>query len=360
MGIPYRIIGGHRFYERKEIKDVIAYLSIINNPIDDIRLKRIINEPKRQIGNATIEILEALANSEGKSIYEILINADEYDALAKVHSKLKIFTELVKELRILSETVTLSELYSEMLNKTGYMNMLIMEKTEDSKNRIENLEELTTNIQKYEEENETATLAGFLEEVSMMTDLDNYDAQADAVVMMTMHAAKGLEFPYVFITGVEEGIFPGRQAMFEPGEIEEERRLAYVGITRAMRRLFLTHASSRMIYGTTQFNKQSRFAKEISDDFKECLNVKEKKKVTKAVPYTKSDRFKSLSDIGISQPEAVSSNSYNAGETVIHKAFGEGMIISMKPMGGDILLEIAFDKFGTKKVMSNFAKLEKV
>jgi DNA helicase-2/ATP-dependent DNA helicase PcrA len=359
MGIPYRIIGGHRFYERKEIKDVIAYLSIINNPNDDIRLKRVINEPKRQIGNATIEILEALANSEGKSIYEILINADEYDVLAKALSKLRVFIELVKELRVLSETLTLHELYSQMLNKSGYMNMLVLEKTEDSKNRIENLEELSSNIQKYEEENEFATLSGFLEEVSLMTDLDNYDANADAVVMMTMHAAKGLEFHYVFITGMEEGVFPGRQAIFEPGEIEEERRLAYVGITRAMKKLYLTHASSRMLYGSTQYNILSRFAKEIPDIYKEFLNVKEKKKVT-AAPFKKAENFKGLSDLGISQQEVLSKKSYKAGETVKHKAFGEGMIISTRAMGGDVLLEIAFDKIGTKKVMANYVKLEKI
>ena len=261
-GIPYRIIGGHRFYERREIRDMIAYLSVINNPSDEIRLRRIVNQPKRSIGDKTIATASEIAGALGESLLEVLGRADEFDSLRRASVKLKAFYDMMQELIDANddESVSLHELYELILEKTGYIEALRGEK-EEAETRIENINELASNLLKFQEENgEEATLSAFLEEVSLMTDIDNYDETADTVVMMTMHSAKGLEFPVVFLPGFEEGIFPGLQAIYDPNEIQEERRLCYVAITRAKESLYLLNADSRLLFGSTSRNRPSRFS----------------------------------------------------------------------------------------------------
>lgn len=368
MGIPYRVIGGHRFYERKEIKDAIAYLSVINNPNDDVRLKRIINEPKRAIGGTTIEAAEKIAGAEGKSIYSVISQALNYPELSRAAVKLLNFTEMIEKLRIFSEASSLRQLYTYMLDITGYIEMYRAENTPEALDRIENLNELLSSIDDFcEDYGEEASLRAFLEEVSLMTDIDNYDTSAETVTLMTVHAAKGLEFPVVFVAGMEEGVFPGRQAVFEPSEIEEERRLAYVAITRAIEKLYLTHARCRTLYGQTMPGQASRFIKEIDPLLldEQGISLRENKysgglrenystpvKTSKIQP---SKTKKTIFDNTKAPPEKV-----DIGDRVKHKAFGEGTVLSLKPMGNDILIEVEFDKVGIKKLMSNFAGLKKL
>ena len=274
-GIPYRIIGGLRFYERKEIRDMLAYLSVISNPADEIRLRRIINQPKRSIGDRTIAQAIEIAQNLGEPLFDIISRADEFEPLRRSASKLRQFTDLITGLIHASndEKVSLNDLYQLILEKTKYIEALRAE-DDNAQERIENINELSSNLVKYEEENPEGGLAGFLEEVSLFTDIDNYDASSDSVTMMTIHSAKGLEFPIVFLPGMEEGIFPGMQSIYNPGEVEEERRLAYVAITRAREELFLTNADSRLLFGSTSRNKPSRFLSEIPEDLVEhsrCL-----------------------------------------------------------------------------------------
>ena len=267
-GIPHRIIGGHRFYDREEIRDMIAYLQVINNPHDDVRLSRIINVPKRAIGARTVSVAADIAAGLGESIYSVIKDADSYPQLSRAASKLKVFVNLIDGLIEAEQSgdYSLAELYNLILEHTNYENYLRTEK-ENADVRIENIEELSSNIIKFEEDyDEEADLSSFLEEISLMTDIDNYDADADTCVMMTLHSAKGLEFPVVFITGMEDGLFPSIASMMNPEEINEERRLAYVGITRAKQKLYLTKTKSRMLFGSTTYNKESRFVSEIPDN----------------------------------------------------------------------------------------------
>lgn len=368
-GIPYRMIGGHKFYDRKEIKDMISYLCVVNNPADDVRLRRIVNVPKRSIGDKTVTTAFEIAQGLDLSLFEVLRTADEFESLRRSVNKLKNFTDLIEEFleALEDEELGLHGLYQLILEKTNYIEYL---KTayDDYEDRIDNINELATNILKYEEENgENSELSGFLEEVSLMTDIDNYDSNSDAIIMMTMHSAKGLEFPVVFIPGMEEGIFPGMQSIYNPQEVEEERRLAYVGITRAKQELYLTHANSRMLYGTTNRNRVSRFAQEIPSELIEMTAVKVYYQ-EKAVPNKqeiwmekkrKNEEAKNRS-INIGKSTGGNSSEYRAGDTVKHNVFGTGMIIKATPMGNDTMLEVAFDKAGTKKVMANFAKLKKL
>ncbi len=364
--IPYRIIGGLRFYERKEVKDMIAYLSVINNPADSVRLKRIINEPKRGIGEATVAAAEEIAATLGDTLFDVLSEPESYATLTRKAQPLKEFSTLIRGFIDTAAETTLDVLLESVMEDTGYMNMLKAQ-GDEGLTRIENLNELKSNVLKYALENEEATLSGFLEEVSLLTDIDNYDADADAAVMMTMHSAKGLEFPFVFVVGMEEGIFPGIQSMYDPSEAEEERRLAYVAITRAKERLFITNASSRMLFGQTMRNRPSRFLIEIPPEYKNetGLSVRVSRQPTPA--YTPPARTAQTSGLasaaGISsaqKPAQPSGTSYAAGERVSHKIFGNGMILSATPMGNDTLLEIAFDTKGTKKIMANFTKLDKL
>ena len=366
-GIPYRIIGGHRFYERREIRDMIAYLSVINNPSDEIRLRRIVNQPKRSIGDKTIATASEIAGALGESLLEVLGRADEFDSLRRASVKLKAFYDMMQELIDANddESVSLHELYELILEKTGYIEALRGEK-EEAETRIENINELASNLLKFQEENgEEATLSAFLEEVSLMTDIDNYDETADTVVMMTMHSAKGLEFPVVFLPGFEEGIFPGLQAIYDPNEIQEERRLCYVAITRAKESLYLLNADSRMLFGSTSRNRPSRFSLEIPLDLINKTREQDWRKpdLGTKMPVAETElRRKSATaamHFGQVTPPARSGNVFKTGDMVQHKTFGKGLVISATSMGNDVLLEIAFEQ-GTKKLMANFARLAKV
>ncbi|MEG2395761.1 MAG: 3'-5' exonuclease, partial [Oscillospiraceae bacterium] len=378
MGIPYRIIGGHKFYDRLEIKDALAYLQVINNPSDKVRLQRIINTPKRGIGDTTILRASEIADTLGVSMFEVLKTADQYEVLNRAAPKLLAFADMIEAFIELSQTATMAELLDSILTTTGYINSLRsdLERFED---RVSNLNELSSNLVRFSEENPEGTLNDFLEEVALLTDIDNYNADADTVVLMTLHAAKGLEFPVVFIPGMEEGIFPGMQSMSSETDVEEERRLAYVGITRAKQRLFLTNAKTRMVFGSTNYYRQSRFVLEIPDALLDIREHRASFSFGSASPEragksfarsasTKESNYKNDEKAsanrgfsGAKSHKKVASNiSFVTGDTVQHKAFGIGVISKTTPMGNDILLEIAFQKVGTKKIMANMANLTKL
>lgn len=359
--VPYRIIGGKKFFERKEIKDMLAYLSVINNPHDSVRLKRIINEPKRGIGDATVGTAESMAMAQNISLFEVLRTADTYPALSKKSAVLHKFTEMINDLAYVAEQSDMQELLDQLLDKTGYLDYLKTQGTEGAV-RLENIDELKSTMLQYEEENgEDASLSGFLEEIALYTDLDSLNASDDCVVMMTLHSAKGLEFPYVFIVGMEEGIFPSRNIYNFPKELEEERRLAYVGITRAKQKLYLLNASSRMLFGSTSRNRPSRFIDEIPSDL---LDYKDMTVSFSASPRItmESEKPKSfnLPLAGQQKKAEPAKIDYAVGDTVHHKVFGNGLVLRMTAMSNDTLVEVAFDKVGTKKIMANFAKLSKV
>ena len=370
-GVPHRIIGGHRFYDREEIRDMIAYLQVINNPHDDVRLRRIINVPKRGIGGRTLEIAAEIGTGLGESIYTIIKDAGSYPQLSRSAAKLKSFVALIDGLIEAEESgdYSLAELYNLILEHTNYEAYLRHEK-ENADVRIENIEELSSNIIKFEEDyGEEADLSGFLEEISLMTDIDNYDAEADTCVMMTLHSAKGLEFPVVFITGMEDGLFPSIASMMNPEEIGEERRLAYVGITRAKEKLYLTKTRTRMLFGSTTYNKESCFVSEIPDELMERTGER-KKTFLYGSAYKDSGKATAVGVPSASgaapkkqpfyqKPAVKSGVTYSVGDTVLHKVFGKGLVMSAQRMGNDTLLEIAFDKAGTKKLMANFCKMEK-
>ena len=377
-GVPHRIIGGHRFYDREEIRDMVAYLQVINNPHDDVRLSRIINVPKRSIGAKTVSTAAEIAAGLGESIYTVIKDADAYPQLSRAAAKLKAFTQLIDGLieAEQSEEYSLAELYNLILEHTNYENYLRAEK-ENADVRIENIEELSSNIIKFEEDyGDEADLSNFLEEISLMTDIDNYDADADTCVMMTLHSAKGLEFPVVFITGMEDGLFPSMAAISSgPDELDEERRLAYVGITRAKRKLYLTKTKTRMLFGSTTYSKESRFVSEIPAQLVERTGESRLYGSSgKSSPYSSSAGAGAKVSIGVAQkqgynpskfkgyqpPAAKSGVTYKVGDSVLHKLFGKGLILSAEKMGNDTLLEIAFDKAGTKKLMANFCKMEKL
>ncbi|MGN0467602.1 MAG: ATP-dependent helicase [Acutalibacteraceae bacterium] len=364
-GIPYRVIGGFRFYERAEIRDAIAYLTVVNNPDDNMRLARIINVPKRGIGATSVNNALEIASGLGISAFEVMSHADEYESLRRSAQKLMSFCSMIKELHEKADDMHLDDLFKLILEKTDYMAYLEADK-EKGAERAENINELLTNLVTYETENEEATLSGFLEEVALMTDIDNYNAQSDAVVLMTLHSAKGLEFPVVFIPGMEEGIFPGMQSMYSEEEVEEERRLAYVGITRAKKKLYLLNANVRMIFGSTSRNLPSRFITEIP---RELLDKKSSLSLGgRFTPRAKTgderdfypERRSASSQRKQSIPAAPkpSGIKYQVGQSVRSKVFGVGVILSVKPMGNDSMLEIAFEKAGTKKLMANYARLE--
>lgn len=369
-GIPHRVIGGRRFYDREEIRDMVAYLQVINNPHDDVRLGRIINVPKRGIGATTLEKASEIAAGLGESIYSVIKDADVYPQLSRAATKLKSFVALIDGLMEAEQSgdYSLAELYNLILEHTDYEKYLKTEK-DNPDVRIENIEELSSNIIKFEEDYaEEASLSNFLEEISLQTDIDNYDAEADSSVMMTLHSAKGLEFPVVFIAGLEEGVFPSIATMMNPDELNEERRLAYVGITRAKEKLYITKAKSRMLMGHTSYNKVSRFVNEIPP---ELLNYTgEKKTFASTNGFSASSSHISI-DAGskftpnksfntFTKPAVKSGTVYKKGDCVFHKVFGKGMIMKTEKMGNDTMLEVAFDKAGTKTLMANFSKMEKI
>ena len=369
-GIPHRVIGGRRFYDREEIRDMVAYLQVINNPHDDVRLGRIINVPKRGIGATTLEKASEIAAGLGESIYSVIKDADVYPQLSRAATKLKSFVALIDGLMEAEQSgdYSLAELYNLILEHTDYEKYLKTEK-DNPDVRIENIEELSSNIIKFEEDYaEEASLSNFLEEISLQTDIDNYDAEADSSVMMTLHSSKGLEFPVDFIAGLEEGVFPSIATMMNPDELNEERRLAYVGITRAKEKLYITKAKSRMLMGHTSYNKVSRFVNEIPP---ELLNYTgEKKTFASTNGFSASSSHISIgagskftpnkSFNTFTKPAVKSGTVYKKGDCVFHKVFGKGMIMKTEKMGNDTMLEVAFDKAGTKTLMANFSKMEKI
>ncbi len=387
-GVPYRVIGGHRFYDTKEVRDAMAYLRVIQNPEDSISLRRIINEPKRGIGDTTMDNAAEIAENLGVSLYEVIAHAGDYPSISRASAKLKSFTDMLDHLREMNDDPENSVhlLYATMLENTGYLAMW-QAAGETEAARVDNLNELASSIKDYEKNSDSdfPDLAGFLEEAALMTDVDNYDASADSVVMMTMHAAKGLEFPVVFLPGFEDGLFPGMQTIYQPDEMEEERRLCYVAITRAKEELYLLHANSRMIYGSTTRNRVSRFLQDIPEDLMECTQQRHESAGT-AYSYARGSAewqpkpaFSGAASHGRSEhpaagsvekpksftrPVSISNGttavSWQKGDRIVHKVFGAGVITAVTPMGNDQLLEIHFEKVGVKKIMANFAKLTKV
>lgn len=382
-GVPYRIFGGHRFNDTKEVRDAVAYLRVINNPDDSVSLRRIINEPKRGIGDTTLDKAAALAEEQGISLYTVLSHADEYSDLSRSASKILAFIHMMDDLRDRMNELTLPKLYEEMLRQTGYLAMWQMAGDAEAA-RVENLNELASSLISYEEHCEDLPqLSGFLEENALMTDIDNYDTSADAMVLMTMHAAKGLEFPVVFLPGFEDGIFPGMQTMFRPDELEEDRRLCYVAITRAKQELYITNAQSRMLYGSTTRNAPSRFLEDIPKPLVEehkpaprysyggslggssWGNSYSPNKTVISAQTTRRETVRTenfgggISTAKPKQAPAATSTAWAVGDVVSHKTFGTGTITAVQAMGGDTLLTIQFDKAGLKKLMATFAKLKK-
>lgn len=385
-GIPYRIYGGLRFSDRKEIRDTVAYLQVINNHADRERLLRIINEPRRKIGAKTLEAVENIANEKGISMFEVMEHASSYTALLRAASILEAFASTINELTdILASGCPLDAFVRQVLDKTGYMQMLIDAGKEES-DRVDNVNEFISGIIEYMKSTEEPTLTGFLEENALVADVDRFDESADAVVLMTIHSAKGLEFPIVLIPGMEEGIFPSSQAIMDPDELEEERRLAYVAITRAKKELYILRAKTRTMYGRTQFNAPSRFIEDIPAEY---INEEEEYEKNNApdgrVPFRASfdeegnvtyssrqmrtpsarPRASSMSrdKLTVNQtaaPKRATGEIFEPGTRVLHPVFGKGEIISAKVMGADRLYEVVFDRVGTKKLMGSYAKLRKV
>ncbi len=390
-GVPYRIIGGTRFFDRAEVKDVLAYLAVLDNPEDDLRLTRIINNPPRGIGARTVELAQEIARREESSFYAIIDNAALYPELRKGAKKLGEFTRLIQDLyQLLAEnTLTLPEFYEELIARTGYAVMLESRNTVEDRARLENVRELLTSINSYlanradQDESLTDALHNFLDEIALYTDIDSHDPSQDCVVMMTMHAAKGLEFPVVFVVGAEEGIFPGIRAIGETEEMEEERRLCYVAMTRAKERLTLTCAGQRMLFGRTSANRPSRFVEEIppehmersgrtflSDPAEDWGGMPSRasgyggyggrpqrpdygagRAVQDRGPYDRRPAYGTGQPSGSAAPKSAPAMRLVRGDTVDHRAFGRGMVLSVQPMGGDALVEIAFDSVGTKRLM---------
>lgn len=372
-GVPHRIIGGTRFYERREIREMIAYLSVINNPSDEMRLRRIINTPKRSIGDRSVEVAAQIGQQTGETLFEVVSHAKDYPALSRAANKMTLFAAQMQGLIELNndEEVTLGELYDELVERIDYLSFLKTDDPESAEDRAANVQELASNLRRFEEENPEGTLSDFLEEVSLITDIDNYDNNADSVVLMTVHSAKGLEFPVVFLPGMEENIFPGMASVYVPSEVEEERRLAYVAITRAKEELYIFHAESRMIFGMTNRNRVSRFVEEIPEMLVEHTRSRDysARPVSMpsfggAKPFGEAPKTKSVAEAGGFTPKPrvkpAPAGTYRVGDTVLHKAFGTGLIVSATPMANDTLLEVAFDKVGTKKLFANFARLTKV
>ena len=374
-GIPYRIIGGTRFFDRAEVKDMLAYLQLLNNRADDLRLNRIVNNPPRGIGAKTLENVRLLAENQGLPMYLILADAYHYPALEKSAAKLTAFSVLIEDCAKLLDSLPLPEFYDALVEKVGYAAMLEAHGDVESRTRLENVRELRSSLVNYVENHpEDASLHGFLEEIALYTDIEQYDAEADAVVMMTIHTAKGLEFPHVFLVGAEEGLFPSQRSMDEPEALEEERRLCYVAITRAKKTLTVTHARQRMLYGRTTTNRLSRFVRDIPP---ELLNAplkpepsRERALLYDDLPFAERRTGApmgggwnggSRNETPRRTPLAAGTNQtkplpeLRAGDRVRHSAFGRGMVLSVKPMGSDALLEIAFEEKGTRKLLAKTA-----
>lgn len=367
--VPYKVLSGLRFYDRKEIKDIIAYLRVVYNPNDDVSLARIINEPKRKIGNATLEKARNIAREKETSLYDVISHADDYPEFKTAIKKLLSFSEIIQSLIKLKDTVTIEDLTGRILNDTGYMPALVMEDTTESKTRIENLGEFISVITEFEKNEETGnTLGEFLENISLVSDIDGYDENEDSAVLMTIHSAKGLEFPIVFLSGLEEGLFPGMRSMELDDDIEEERRLCYVAITRAKEQLYITKTISRTIHGKTMPTTASRFFKEIPVEYLEDkttlqpkvakvmqdLGVRNASAPKKEVYMTKG--FGS----SVKSSGSTDYSKFKAGDAVEHRTFGRGEILKATPCGNDCILEIQFESIGFKRLMAAFAKVKKI
>lgn len=381
-GVPYQIIGGVKFFDRAEVKDMLAYLCLINNPTDDLRLRRIINVPARKIGNATMDKAQLIAAKEGFVLFEVVRRAKDYPELKSAAGRLEEFARLILALRDEAGEMGLVEFYQHVCQRTGYVQMLQEKNDVESRGRLENVEELASSIQNFlENDPEDPTLSGFLDEVALYTDLDGQEDRDNSVTMMTMHSAKGLEFPNVYVVGMEEGVFPGNRAMGEQEEMEEERRLCYVAMTRAREKLVMTNARQRMLFGRTEPRMPSRFLEEIPEENMQWLSKPQPKAAdwtddgelggygfasgsyrAGARRDTYSEGAYPASAAGKPRPNVVgsarrasvaagSAMKLEPGQQIRHSAFGEGMVISVRPMGGDALVEVAFDKVGTKKLM---------
>ena len=371
-GIPHKIVGGTKFYERKEIRDMIAYLSVISNPFDTVRLARVINEPKRGIGDTSWAEVERIALTLGISPIEVMERCEEFASTAKKAKALKPVASMFRDLIDTADEREITDILDDVLERSGYKDMLLTQ-GDEGMGRLENIQELKSSMITFCQENESHTLFDFLEQVALISDLDSYDTSTDKVTLMTMHAAKGLEFTNVYIIGAEEGIFPGYRSFGDPMELEEDRRLCYVAITRAKRRLYITTAESRLLYGQTQRNKRSRFIDEIPEEY---MENKDNTKRTASAPFggfgttsalserTYGGRKQSnyLQERAASQAKApaAGSQSFSAGDRINHRKFGDGTVLTATPMGNDTLLEISFDEGGTKKLAAAFAKITKI
>ena len=381
-GVPYQIVGGTKFFDRAEVKDMLAYLAVINNPSDDLRLRRIINNPPRGIGAKSVETVQDLAQEQSVPMMDVLRRATEYAALKSAGSKLEKFAQMIDNLREASEETELAEFYDLVCDKTNYVRALEEKNDMESRGKLENVQELKSNIAAFlENEPEDATLAGFLNEIALYTDLDSATTD-NCVTMMTMHSAKGLEYPCVYVVGMEEGIFPGERVRYDEEEIEEERRLCYVAMTRAKERLTLTNARQRMLFGRTTPNAPSRFLEEVpsetadwvgkqdtnsraygfADDgfggssypsgFGGGFGVQAKNgRVHTSYDYAQMSKPKPKPTVSAPKSASAPLMKLDAGDQIHHKAFGNGMVVSVTPMGGDALVEVAFDDVGTKKLM---------
>ena len=379
-GVPYKVIGDLGFYERKETKDMYAYLSAINNPSDAVRLKRIINEPKRKIGETTVDAVEAIANSLGVDMLEVMRHADEYTALARSRDRLISFAALIDRIK---ETKTLpSEILGAVYVETGYEAMLVAEGKE-AESKIENVREFIGAASEYEArclaDDTEPTLYGFLEEIALIAGVDKYDEDADAVTLMTIHSAKGLEFPVVFLPALEDNVFPSSQSLYSTEEMAEERRLCYVAITRAKNKLFITHARERMLYNCTSHNRKSRFIDEIPNEYLDIerphrpqyafgsqshFGAQNANQTWQKQQYSHREMQRSP-EIGNRSKKPSGAEKYNierlpVGTRVAHLLFGTGLIIGARDLGGDICYEVKFDSGETKKLMATFAKLKKL
>ncbi len=361
-GISYRIVGGHKFYDRAEIKDMLAYMAVAVNPSDELRLNRIVNVPKRGLGAKSLSDAAYIAQGLGVGLMDVFRTADEYAALTKGAAKMKTFADLIDRLSEVAETSSCSELLTQIVELTGYKEYLAEDQS-TFEDRVANINELLNEIVRYEDE-QTADggspdVISFLENVALLSDIDSYNDQVQAVVLMTLHSSKGLEFPYVYIIGMENGVFPSSGNLSDPDQLEEERRLAYVGITRAKKKLTLTRASTRMLYGRTTANPPSVFIQELPAD-----NVAEYSTVARRSVVTRSPENGFASKTPL-RPRPAAPVDYKlpdvaVGDRVRHKIFGEGLVVKCDKMGNDLLLEVAFDFVGTKKLMAKAARLEKL
>ena len=364
-GIPFVVVRGRSFLDSMEIRDMRAYLEVIHNPGDSVRLRRIINNPPRKIGLKTLETVAQLAEQQHKTEFDIIRTAGQYPALSRSSAALERFAAMIQQLRTVAQEESLEVLYQELLNRSGYLAALELQGTEEAKGRIENIQELKSNIVDYcrrmEGEEEEATLEGFLEELSLISDVDQYDENADTVTMMTMHSAKGLEFPRVFIVGAEEGLFPSYRSMETEEEMEEERRLCYVAMTRAKRSLTITCAQRRMLYGQTSYGRPSRFVSEIPDALLERISrppvgrEMNTHAILRQAAQQRQAELRQRIHAENYQPQPTVDMNFRPGMLVSHKAFGNGRIQEVTPMGGDLLLNIRFDKAGEKLMMAKTA-----